>query len=280
MERQKMATSTGTNMRTLLSALAVFSASFAVPQNVQRNSTAPAPAVTAAARAPVPFGSGEKMEYRAKYGLATVGKGQLEVAGITTLRGRPAWNVQMRVSGQVLFLYKLDGLSQSWMDTTTLHTLQFQQEQVERGKKRERFFEIFPDRSVFRQRATPDTLPEMPSVSEPLDDVSFVYFLRTIPLVVGETDTFPRYFRPDRNPVVIRVLGKEEITVPAGIFPAIVIQPTIKTPSGIFKEGAETKVWISDDPSRMILKIYSKTNALAALHLEMTKYTPPKVRGK
>ena len=42
---------------------------------------------------------------------------------------------------------------------------------------------------------------------------SFLYFLRTIPLDVGETYTFDRYFRPDRNPVTIKVLRTERIRV-------------------------------------------------------------------
>jgi hypothetical protein len=276
-----MATGTGTHMNTILSAVFAGTLALLVPQDSRQSDPLQSgETAVAVPRAPVPFGSGEKMEYRAKYGIANVGKGALEVAGITTLRGRPTWNVQMRVSGGVPLLYSLDGLTQSWMDTTTLHTMQFQQEQVERNRTRERFFEIFPDRAVFRQRASPDTLPEMPSVAEPLDDVSFVYFLRTIPLVVGETYTFTRYFRPERNPVVIKVLKKEEVSVPAGIFNAIVIQPTITTTSGLFAQNNETRVWLSDDSSRLILKIHAKANILGALQLEMTKYTAPKVRGK
>ena len=90
----------------------------------------------------------------------------------------------------------------------------------------------------------------------PLDDGSFLYFLRTIPLDVGETYSFERYFRPDRNPVTIKVLRRERIRVPAGEFDAIVIQPVIKS-RGIFSENGHAEVWLSDDENHIMLQMKS-----------------------
>ena len=83
-------------------------------------------------------------------------------------------------------------------------------------------FIFFTERGVFTVIADSTA---MPSVHDPLDDGSFLYFIRTLPLTVGETYSFDRYFRPDRNPVTIKVLRKEHIKVPAGEFDAIVVQP-------------------------------------------------------
>ena len=73
-----------------------------------------------------------------------------------------------------------------------------------------------------------------------------MYFVRTIPLEVGKTYDFNRYFRPDRNPVQIRVLRKDTIKVPAGTFQTIVIQPVIKS-KGIFSEKGHAEMWLTDD---------------------------------
>jgi len=272
-----MAASTGAHMRTLLSVVVAVTAALMLPQDSSKSTSLVANlAPTVVVRGPVPFGVGEKTEYRARYGALNVGTGAMEVKGIGSLRGRPTWNVELRVSAKVPVLYSVTGTFSSWMDTSSLYSLQYVSDQVENRNKRLRFFEIYPEKSTYRQRITPDTLREVPSVPDPLDETSFLFFIRTIPLVVGETYTFPRYFRPDRNPVVIRVIGKDTVSVPAGSFPAIVIQPTIKTPSGLFAQDAETRVWISDDPSKMILKVVSKT-ALFALQLDMTNYTPAKL---
>jgi hypothetical protein len=91
--------------------------------------------------------------------------------------------------------------------------------------------------------------------------------------VVGQTYDFNRYFVPDRNPVRIRVLRKERVTVPAGTFNAIVIQPVIKT-RGIFSENGQAEVWLSDDPSRILLQLKSKLS-FGSLNLYLKSYTPP-----
>src|SRR5437773_2143430 len=75
-----------------------------------------------------------------------------------------------------------------------------------------------------------------PTVVLPLDDGSFLYFLRTIPLEVGKEYSFDRYFRPDRNPVRIQVLRRERVSVPAGQFDAVVVRPIINA-KGVFSEN-------------------------------------------
>ena len=87
--------------------------------------------------------------------------------------------------------------------------------------------------------------------SEPLDDVAFLYYARTLPLEVGETYTINRYFREDGNPVVLRVLRKETIRMPAGTFNTIVVQPIIQT-DGLFGEGGEAEVYFTDDARRPV----------------------------
>jgi hypothetical protein len=114
--------------------------------------------------------------------------------------------------------------------------------------------------------------PEAKSVRNPLDDGSFLYFLRTIPLVVGETYTFERYFRPDRNPVTIKVLRKERVQVPAGEFDAIVVQPVINT-RGIFSENGHAEVWLSDDQNRIMLQMKSGLS-FGSINLYLTSYRP------
>ena len=88
----------------------------------------------------------------------------------------------------------------------------------------------------------------MASVSNPLDDGSFIYAVRAAAVKVGETRQENRYFRPDRNPVVFAGLRKETVSVPAGTYTAVVVAPTIRT-KGMFAEGGEAQVWFSDDDS-------------------------------
>jgi hypothetical protein len=221
-------------------------------------------------RAKVPFGPGERMEYDVKFGALRVGSAQMEVVGLDNLRGRPAWHTGFWVRGGN-FLYRVNDTYESWMDAETLSSLRFVQQLEEGGKETERRFEIYPERAIFVQ--TTDTpVHDEKSVSQPLDDGSFLYFIRTIPLVVGKTYDFERYFRPDRNPVRIRVLRKERIRVPAGTFDAIVLQPVIKT-KGIFSENGHAEIWLSDDERHIMLQLKSKLS-FGSLNLYLKSYFP------
>ena len=221
-------------------------------------------------RAKVPFGPGERMEYDVKFGAIRVGNAHMEVVSLDNLRGRPVWHTAFWVQGGN-FLYRVNDVYESWMDAETLSSLRFVQELEEGGKDIERRFEIYPERAVFIQTSKKPPKEEK-SVSQPLDDGSFLYFIRTIPLEVGQTYDFNRYFRPDRNPVRIRVLRKERVKVPAGTFDAIVIQPVIKT-KGIFSENGHAEIWLTDDDRHVMVQLKSKLS-FGSLNLFLKSYLP------
>ena len=219
-------------------------------------------------RARVPFGTGEHADYQVKFGPFSVGRGTMDVIGLDTVRGREAWHILFRVRGGVPG-FRVDDRMESWIDTRSLASLRFRQEMSEGSHQRERAFEIYPDRREFVE----GDKPAQPSVAEPLDDGSFLYFVRTIPLEVGKEYVFERYFRPDRNPVRIQVLRKERIRVPAGEFETIVIRPIIKA-RGVFSENGKAEIWLTDDDSRLMVQMKSQMK-LGSLSLFLRSYTPP-----
>ena len=258
---------------TLLSRAALVATAVATTASAQDPATPAAAApssivVNGVKRSKVPFGVGERMEYDVKFGALRVGNAHMEVVALDNLRGRAAWHTAFWVQGGN-FLYRVNDVYESWMDAETLSSLRFVQELEEGGKGTERRFEIYPERAVFVQTSKKPATEE-PSVSQPLDDGSFLYFVRTIPLLVGQTYDFNRYFRPDRNPVRIRVLRKERIRVPAGTFDAIVIQPVIKT-KGIFSENGHAEIWLSDDERHIMLQLKSKLS-FGSLNLYLKSY--------
>jgi hypothetical protein len=205
-----------------------------------------------ATAATVPWSVGESFRYDVKFGFIKAGSGEMSIVGVESIRGQPAWHARFTVHGGYLAL-KVDDVLESWMDATTLSSLRFSQDFNEIGRDREKLFDIFPDRGSYIQHGK----PEKPSVANPLDDGSFLYFIRTVPLVVGQTYEFNRYFIPDRNPVRIRVLRRERVGVPAGSFDCIVIQPIIKA-KGIFSENGQAEIWLTDDARRIMVQMKSK----------------------
>ena len=216
----------------------------------------------------VPFGVGERLEYEVRFGNLRVGSASMEVADMQDVRGRETWHTVFQVRGGLPFVYRVNDTYESWFDARTGNSLRYRQDQNEGRREVERIFNMFPERSVFIE----DGDTAQASVRHPLDDGSFLYFLRTIPLVVGQTYTFDRYFRPDRNPVTIKVVRKDTVRVPAGEFPAIVLQPIIKS-RGIFSENGHAEVWLSDDKNRIMLQMKSGLS-IGSLNLYLKSYRP------
>jgi hypothetical protein len=230
------------------------------------NKTPSVPAPASAAPPPIPsraFAVGERLTYDVHFGPFRVGQASMEVVGVERFRNRDAYHTRFLLRGGTAF-YRVNDRYESWFDARTLESLRYAQ-QIDQGSyERERVFDIFPERRTFTEAGKPE---EQPSVADPLDDGSFLYFLRTIPLEVGKTYEFNRYFRADRNPVRISVLRRERIRVPAGSFDAIVVRPTIKT-TGIFSEGGRAEVWFADDSTRRMLQMNSRLSfGSLSLHL-------------
>jgi uncharacterized protein DUF3108 len=196
-----------------------------------------------------PFSIGERLTYSVRVGPIGRGTAIAEIRNLDTLRGQPVYHSVFSISGSLLF-FKVRDQYESWFDPRTLVSLRYHQKIDQGAYERDRTYDIFPDRGVYIESGK----QEMETVDRPLDDGAFLYFLRTIPLEVGKTYTFNRYFKPDRNPVRVTVVRRERIRVPAGEFDAVVLQPKIKA-KGIFAENANAEVWIAGDDGRVMLQM-------------------------
>ena len=197
---------------------------------------------------------GEHLEYDVRFGKLRVGSGSMEIREITDVRGREAWHTVFAIRGGIPF-FRVDDRLESWIDSESFTSLRLSQETNEGRYHRERHIEFFPDRSTMLEHG--ESAREEPTVDAPLDEGALLYFLRTLPLNVGDRYALDRYFRPDRNPVRLDVLRRERIDVPAGTFETIVLRPTIST-SGIFSENGQAEVWVTDDERHLMVRMTAK----------------------
>lgn len=218
--------------------------------------------------AAAPFGVGERADYQVKLGGITVGSGSMEITGVQQVNGHDTYHARMQLSGGVP-LARVDDKFESWIDVNGLFSRRFRQDQKEVTFKRRRTYEFYPERRTFRRldNGETGTIP----TDRPLDDVAFLYYVRTLPLNVGDVYEIPRYFKNDGNPVIIRVLRRETIKVPAGTFETLVVRPIIKT-DGLFGEGGEAEVYFTDDARRMLVQLRSKVPVVGSLTLHLREY--------
>jgi hypothetical protein len=232
--------------------------------------TATAAAVPAPVRESVAFPIGERLRYSAKYGPFSVGEATMEVAGLDTIRGVETVRFRFHIKGGALW-YHLDQVLESWVGRADFRSRRYINDSEERGRKRHNSYEIFPDSGFYREEGV-DTAKA--TVPDPLDDAAFLYWVRTVPLEVGKRYEFQRYFRPDRNPVIIVVEKKERISVAGRKFNAIVIRPIIPKGRGIFAEQAQAHMWLSDDDQRLMLALQSNFS-FGTVTLKLKEFSVP-----
>jgi hypothetical protein len=227
---------------------------------------------TAAAEAPqqrLPFRTGESATYQVKLGGISVGSGSMSVTGLQTVRGQQTFHTVMTLRGGNA-LVRVNDRFESWIDTDGLFSRRFHQNQHEARFRRNRTYDFFPeDRTFRRENGQTGTLP----TNQPLDDLSFIYYARTLPLDPGATYSLPRYFKADGNPVVLQVLRRETIEVPAGRYRTIVVRPVIRT-DGMFGEGGRAEVYFSDDEHRIPVLIRSRVPVVGSLSMHLRTFRP------
>lgn len=230
----------------------------------------PKPYTAPIAATRTPWATGEYLEYSLKFGAIPAGSGRMQVLGLDTLRGRATWKFRFDFSGGIPFAHVNDYYD-TWVDTLSQLSLKFEQHLLELGRKHDRVYQIFPERAAFRLNAE----DEKASVTQPLDEAALFYVIRTMSLEIGKSYDLNRYFDPKANPITIRVLRRDTIDVPAGRFPAIVIQPMFRT-EGIFSQGGHAEVWLTDDPRRFMLQMRVKL-PFGSLNLFLRKATLPPI---
>jgi hypothetical protein len=240
---------------------------------VAQDSVAPSSPTSPLPRmASVPFGLGERAVYRVGYGIfRNVGFGSTEIVSLDMVRGHPTYHMHFRLRGGVPGA-RVNNTFDSWMDVRGLFSRRFEQDTNEVRFQRRRTREFFPEERRWTGRTNErQESGELPT-STPLDDTSFLFFVRTIDLEEGQEYEFNDYWNPNGNPVRIRVLRRETIEVPAGTFNTIVVQPLIRT-SGLFSEGGEAEVYLSDDDARILVMIRARVT-FGSLRLELSEYEP------
>jgi len=201
-----------------------------------------------------PFQVGERLQYSAKLGILRLGTAWMSVTGIDTVRGAESFVFEFGLDASAPF-YKSRNVMQSWTGTGDLISRRFRQDLVENGKERKRYFEIYPDSLKYVQEQRPGSKE---TVASPLDDAAFFYFLRTIPLEVGKSYSYDRYFKKNLNPVVIKVVKREKMELPDGKEVTCLILNPVVGEEGLFAPKSQAMLWLTDDERRLPVQIRAK----------------------
>lgn len=204
-----------------------------------------------AQRTALPFSAGESCVYRGSTALGRVGTGTMavepaEVEGGSLLLLRFDFRGRVGPAG-------IEDRSRSWFDPVALGSRRFTKR--ERSPLTSRDEDVRMDPATRRWRAAAGGEGAMPT-SAPLDELSFIFFIRTLRLAPGDSYTLARHYDATRNPVRIRVVGRGPMRVPAGAFQTIEVEMRVTDPAHYRGEGV-IRLHLSDDARRIPVRIES-----------------------
>ena len=219
----------------------------------------------------VPFGPGERLEYKVKLGIFNAGEAHMEVLGIDMVRGKPSYHVDVAMKGGLLF-YKLNSRYESWIDTELITSHRYVSDESYTGYSSYRSFEFYPDEMIWDQ-TDEDVIGEL-ATALPLDEISFIYFVRSSPLEVGQTYQYSRYFKKEEgNPVILEVERRDVRETAAGTFNTIVVRPTFQT-DGLFADGGDAELHFTDDENRYLVYMRVGMPFIGSITLHLENIVP------
>jgi hypothetical protein len=219
-----------------------------------------------------PFTPGERLTYRARIGAVASGSGEMRVERVEAVRGRDTYLLRFDFRGGAGPI-RMEGRTASWLDPETMTAMRFhKQERSPLGTSSERV-ELYPAQGIWRAH---DGSEGVMATRLPLDELSFLYYIRTLPLTDGARYGTERHFDPERNPVVVRVIGRETVRVPAGEFACVVVE--MQVPQGPHvSDGSTIRLHLTDDVWRIPVRIESSVRVLGRVvfSLESSNHRAP-----
>jgi hypothetical protein len=199
-----------------------------------------------------PFQAGERLTYRVKAGkLGKLGRGSMWISETTSVRGTEALVLHFGFQARVGPI-KVVNETESWLDPVRMASVRFHKHERHPLSNHDEEVELFPEQRHWQ--AADGTSGESPT-SAPLDELSFIYFLRTLPLDRDTTFTLDRHFDAARNPTVVRVMGREVVETEAGTFPTIVVEMRVR--DSRYRGEGVIRFNFSDDARRLPVRIES-----------------------
>ncbi len=102
------------------------------------------------------------------------------------------------------------------------------------------------------------------------DALSVLYYIRTQELGPDQSFFVDNFTDGKLYPLEVKVLGRETITVEAGTFPCVIVEPLLQS-VGVFRHKGKLKVWLTDDRLKMPVLMKSKV-LVGSIEAELTDY--------
>lgn len=196
----------------------------------------------------------EYLRFSVDYGFVNAGWAEMEVVSIVEYKGRLAYNLQTRAGTNKTFsvIFPVEDRVVSLLDVEEFYSLRHEKHLSEGNYHADRWFTF--DQTENRAISKNYNIETYARV---MDVLSAFYFARTLEMAPGDTFYLPNHTDGKNYPLRVAVHRREEVTVEAGTFKTIVVEPILKAP-GIFEHKGNVYVWLTDDDKKMPVLMRTK----------------------
>ncbi|MBI5200542.1 MAG: HAD-IIIA family hydrolase [Elusimicrobia bacterium] len=207
----------------------------------------------------------EALEFEVKWGIMYVGNSTLNIREVVDFNGRPAYHIVSEAKSTPFCdrFYPVRDINESWLDVAEMRSLGYSKKLREGHFFRDEWVLYdYPNKSFLSKTINRDgtfshgggTIP-----GNVQDILSSMYLLRSKELKVGAEVTLDVNTKQNW-PLVIKVIRKKRIEVPAGKFDTLEIEPFLRDEGIFIQKGKRLQIWITDDarkiPVRMSVEVF------------------------
>lgn len=202
----------------------------------------------------IPFGEGENLIFQIRYGLITAGRATMEIRNIALIDSVRAYHIVSVARTNSVFdkIFKVRDRHESFIDYDYLYSLRFEKHLREGKYRHDR--EIVFDQ---KRHVAINKDEEKPIAPNTRDVLAALYYVRTLDFEPGQAVAMANHTSGKNYPIYIKMIGRERVSVPAGEFDCVVIEPVLET-SAIFENKGKLTIWLTDDTVRMPVMMRSK----------------------
>jgi hypothetical protein len=201
----------------------------------------------------LPFSLGEKLTYEVRVANGgKVGTATMWIEGPVDVRGVSTYLLRFDSRIHIAFLSAVSR-SSSWFDPLRESSLRFSKHEQNPLARSDEAVDLYPDKKEWKSAGGQISVSP---TDTPLDELSFMYFIRTLPMTPGSTYSFDRHFDVARNPVTVSVIRREMIPTPMGELRVILVEMRVRDPRHYKGEGV-IRIHLTDDDCRLPARIES-----------------------
>jgi hypothetical protein len=224
------------------------------------------------------YREGERLVYDVTWFGIRAGEATLEAQGVVTLNGQRAYHlVTTAQTGPALSkIYRVDDRNESYLATGPMRALRFEKN-LREGRYRHSSQTVFDHEkgiATFRyldfsqvpkgitrleeaEKYGKYVNQDFPLTTGALDELSVLYYVRTLPLVTNTTVTANVFASKKNWELEVKVLGRETLETVLGPRETFKVEPLLKF-EGIFQQKGRMTVWITDDAERVPVQMKSQ----------------------